>query len=225
MAVELHLPDLPEVPLSLGPAGPAAPRPRTPWRWRVREALMSYLPLLLMAALALGTWWLVKNSPKAPPTPVDRPRGHEPDYTMSNFSLERFDASGRLALRMQGSRMRHFPDSARIEIDGIRLLALAPDGRTTEAHARQAVARDDGSEVQLVGEAEVRSLDARGVPLVVRSEYLQAFPSSGRLRTNRPVRVRHGGSDLRAAGLEYDRDRGVLELRGPMRIVLAPTTP
>ena len=75
MAVELHLPDLPEVPLSLGPAGPPpAPVARAlPWHLRLRDLLSAYLPLLLMALLALSTWWLVKNTPTlAPCRPAPR---------------------------------------------------------------------------------------------------------------------------------------------------------
>jgi len=51
-----------------GTLAPAAARPgggRTPQplRWRLVELLSSYLPLLLMGVLAMGTWWLVKNTP------------------------------------------------------------------------------------------------------------------------------------------------------------------
>ena len=55
MAVELHLPDLPEIPLSLGPPHPPGPRARVPWHVRVQDVLSAYLPLLLMLLLALGT--------------------------------------------------------------------------------------------------------------------------------------------------------------------------
>ncbi len=41
MAVELHLPDLPEVPLSVGPPPGTPPRPRMPWHLRLRDALSS----------------------------------------------------------------------------------------------------------------------------------------------------------------------------------------
>jgi lipopolysaccharide export system protein LptC len=34
--------------------------------WRGRLQLSAYLPLALMAALALATWWLLKNSPVFP---------------------------------------------------------------------------------------------------------------------------------------------------------------
>ena len=64
MSVELHLPDLPEVPISLGAMVGKAPRQSI--ATRLHEGLSSYLPLLLMALLALGSWWLVKNTPQAP---------------------------------------------------------------------------------------------------------------------------------------------------------------
>jgi hypothetical protein len=75
---ELHLPDLPEVEVSLG-ALPKAPQPQRAMRLRLRELLGAYLPLLLMALLALGTWWLVKNTPRPSgagdqPAVAQRPR-------------------------------------------------------------------------------------------------------------------------------------------------------
>src|SRR3954451_24775169 len=102
MSVELHLPDLPEVPIVLGapPPAPAGPQLRPAWPLRVRDALSAYLPLLLMALLALATWWLVKTTPTAPVLPDEVPLRHDPDYTMSQFALERFDAAGRLKVRV-----------------------------------------------------------------------------------------------------------------------------
>ena len=72
---------------TLGPllpeAGAAvAGAPRLPWHERALAHVSAYLPLLLMALLALGTWWLVRNTPTVPqPKPALPPR-HEPDYTM-----------------------------------------------------------------------------------------------------------------------------------------------
>jgi lipopolysaccharide export system protein LptC len=225
ISVELHLPDLPEVPISLGPAAEepgAPPRPRLPWHLRLREALSAYLPLLLMGLLALASWWLVKNAPRSePPAPARAPAG-EPDYTMTEFALERFDAGGRLKLRIEGERLRHFPDSDRIEIDRARIQSWAPDGRLTLATAARALGNGDGSEVQLLGGAEVTAQDAAGVPVVMRGEFLHAFLVTEQVRSHLPVLVRHGGSELRAAGLEYDHAARRLALKGPLRAQLPP---
>ena len=218
MAADLHIPDLPEVALSLGPA-PAARRPAVlPWPLRLRDALLSYLPLLLMLLLALATWWLVKKSPKPPGASPEAATRIEPDYTMSGFALERFDAQGRLKLRLEGAQMRHFPATDRIEIEAVKVRAVAPDGRVTLAHAQRALSNSDGSEVQLLGGAEVTSEDAGGAPLVMRSEYLHAFLVTERVTTTAPVWVQFGATQVRGASLDYDHAARRLDLGGPMRM-------
>jgi lipopolysaccharide export system protein LptC len=219
MAVELHLPDLPEVPLSL-PTLSSAPRQRMPWHLRLREALMAYLPLLLMTLLALATWWLVKHSPRWDAPAQERAASSEPDYTMTQFALERFDASGRLKLRIEGARLRHFPDTDRVDIDEAQIQAFAPDGRVTVARAKRALGSGDGSELQLLGGAEVTSVDASGAPLLMRSEFLHAFLLLERVRSHLPVRVQQAGNELRAGGLDYDHPSARLELKGPVRAVM-----
>ncbi len=223
--VELHLPDLPEVPLSLGPVvAPAGEERRRamPWHLRLRETLSAYLPILLMAALALATWWLVKNSPKPPGEVAPRAVSAEPDYTMSGFALERFAPDGRLMLRIEGAQMRHYPATDRIEIDGAQIQAWSPAGRLTRASAARAVGTGDGSELQLLGGAEVVGEDAAGVPLLMRSEFLHAFFIDERVESDRPVLVRHGATELRAAGLLYAHASQRLELKGPLKVTLTP---
>jgi len=224
MSVELHLPDLPEVPISLG-ATPGAARAARPWPLRVRDALSAYLPLLLMALLALATWWLVKNSPRPPEVAAERPLSLDPDYTMTTFSIDRFDAAGRLKLRIEGERMRHFPATDRIEIDDVQIRSIAPDGRETKARAARALGNGDGSEMQLLGGAEVTSEDAAGDALVMRGEFLHAFLVTERVKSHLPVLVRTAGAEMRAAGMEYDHATRRLDLTGPMRAVMTPRAP
>jgi lipopolysaccharide export system protein LptC len=223
--IELNLPDLPEVPISLGPvAGPreTAPRPPMPIGSRVREALTSYLPLLMMVLLALGTWWLVKNSPQPLVARAKEAPRADPDYTMSGFSVQRFARDGRLRVRVEGREMRHFPDTDRIEIDDATIRAFAPDGRVTHAMARQAIANGDATEVQLLGGARVRSITPAGVPVELDSEFLHAFIDTERIRTHLPVQVRHGSSMIRAGGLDFDNLAQRLDLLGPMRGTFPP---
>ena len=226
LSVELHLPDLPEVPLSWGatPAGSGV-RMVPPWYFRLRETLSSYLPLLLMALLALATWWLVKNSPRAPAAVVARPATTEPDAVMNRFTLERFGASGQLKLRIEGAELRHFPDTDRVEIEQARIVAYAPDGRVTRARAAQVRGQADGSELLLSGGAEVISTDGQGAPLVIRSESLHAYVLLDRVQAPKPVHVQHRGADLRANSLNYDHSRGLLDLNGPLKAVLQPRVP
>lgn len=224
MALGLHLPDLDSA-LSLGPLPPRALPPRLPlpWHQRARDILATYLPLVLMLVLALGTWWLVKNTP-SPDEPSERalPR-KEPDYTMDHFVVERFDKDGRLKVRVQGERLRHFADTEIIEVDQARVRAVAADGRVTLAQARRAIANGDGTELQLIGDARVDSTGPRGEPIQFRGEFLHAFLATERVRSHLPVVVTSEGSEFRAMGMEYDRLTGQLQLQGKMRALLLPS--
>jgi lipopolysaccharide export system protein LptC len=228
---ELHLPDLPEVSVQLGlpvlggadaPVAGRPPRPPQSWRYRLLQGLSSYLPLLLMALLAAGTWWLVRNTPQAPGARAEAPPSQTPDYTMNGFAITRFAPDGQVALRIAGDVLRHFPATDRLEIDGVRIRVTAPDGRLTQATARHAVANGDGSEIQLLGGAEVVSQMPGGEMLEVKGEFLHAFLRFERLRSHLPVQVRHGGTLARAGGLDYDNLQRQLILKGPVRATVAP---
>ena len=224
--IELTLPDLPEVPISLGPAagggrfGAAA----LPWPLRLREALASALPLLLMVLLAVGSWWLVRNAPQPlEPRPPAATRV-EPDYTMTGFMVQRFGADGRLRVQIEGRQLRHLPAAGRLEIEGATIRAFAPDGRETVAIARLALADDKTTEVQLIGGARVQARSSRGEDAVLEGERLLLYPQERRVFSDQAVRVRRGADEFEATGLEYRQDTGVLELLGPMRGVFAPRT-
>ena len=224
--IELTLPDLPEVPISLGPvaeraAGAAAP---LPWPDRLRDALTAALPLILMLVLAVGSWWLVRNAPQPlEPRPPAATRV-EPDYTMTGFMVQRFGADGRLRVQIEGRQLRHLPAAGRLEIEGATIRAFAPDGRETVAIARLALADDKTTEVQLIGGARVQARSSRGEDAVLEGERLLLYPQERRVRTDEAVRVRLGADEFEATGLEYRQDTGVLELLGPMRGVFAPRT-
>lgn len=227
MAVELHLPDLPEVPVAIGGGEPAAPkdigaRPRVTLRQRLRDLFSAYLPLVLMALLALGSWWLVKNMPPPLKPKQAAPPRAEPDYTMSGFTLERFEPSGRLKVRLSGAQLRHFPDTDRIEVDQLRLEAFAPDGRIMQARAQRGLSNGDASEIQLFGQVQVQQQDKQGAPLRVSSEFLHLYTVSEQMRTHLPVRVERGGTVLTAQALSYDHAAGLLAVGGPARVLFPP---
>jgi lipopolysaccharide export system protein LptC len=141
---------------------------------------------------------------------------------MAGFSITRFSPEGQVVLRIAGDALRHFPATDVLEFEGVRIHAIAPDGRTTDATAQRALANGDGSEVQLLGGARVISqLDGAEV-LELQGEFLHAFLRFERIRSHLPVRLRHGGTETRAGGLEYDHLQQLLQLNGPVRSTLVP---
>lgn len=197
-----------------------------PWRWRVVEFFSAYLPLLLMALLALGTWWLVKNTPVAEGERAAAPLRHEPDYEMRNFSVQRFGAQGPLKAQIEGDLLRHFPDTDTVEIDNVRVRAVGADGRITYASARRGIANGAGTEVQLLGGAQVVS-EATPTQAAIdfRGEFLHAFLDTERVRSHLPVTVTHGDTQVRAEGMEYSHLDRLIQFSGRMRASFPPTPP
>ena len=81
-----------------GRPGGALPRPKSAWRTvlGVWDSLSIYMPLLMMGALALGTYWLVRNTPIFSPTESVKEVRHEVDYFVRQFTVKNFDDAGRL---------------------------------------------------------------------------------------------------------------------------------
>ena len=213
-----------------GPAAlaPTASPPEAPRRRGLAERLFAasaYLPLMLMALLALGTWWLVRNTPVLEPPRAAAPLRHVPDYTMSRFLVQRFGEDGAMRAQLEGDSLRHYPDTDTLEVDNARLRAVAPDGRVTVAAARRALANDDGSEVQLEGGANVvREGGQEELPIEFNGEFLHFFVATERVRSHLPVVVTQGGTRLSADAFDYDhRGRG-LALHGNVRATFPART-
>jgi lipopolysaccharide export system protein LptC len=198
----------------------------------VRQAwdqLSLYLPVVIMALLALGTWWLVRNAPKPLLPAVDHSQTHEPDYFMKQFSVKSFDAKGRLQSEVQGEVARHYPDTDTLEIDKARMRSVSEQGRMTVATGDRALSNADGSEVQLFGNAIVtrEPLPAkRGVPaqprLEFRGEFLHAYTNAERVRSDKPVTLTRGKDQFTADSMDYDNLDQVMQMRGRVRGVLQP---
>ena len=108
-------------------AGPEPVAPAAPWLARLFDLASAYLPLVMMAVLAGGTWWLVRNAPIVEgPRKASAPR-HEPDYVMTRFIVQRFAADGSLRTQIEGDTLRHYADDDTLEIDAARIRAIGDE--------------------------------------------------------------------------------------------------
>ena len=187
------------------------------------ERVSIYLPLILMALLALGTYWLVRNAPMMGLPEAVQPLRHDPDYFMRGFSIKTFDAVGRLKSEILGVEARHYLDTDTVEIDQVRIRSVNPEGRVTVATANRGLSNADGSEVQLFGNAVVTrqaATDAAGKPLPqleFRGEFLHAFVDSERVTSNKPVTMTRGGDRFTADNMDYNNLDRQMELRGRVK--------
>ena len=216
---------------SLVPAAePAVRRHVLPWHRRSLSALSAYLPLMLMAVVALATWWLVKNTPVfqgAKPAQVLR---HIPDYTMRNFKVQRFAADGSMRLQIEGDEARHYPDTDTLEVDHARIRSVAPGSGVTVATALKAVSNGDGSEVQLNGQAHVvrEAFQADGKTteaIDFKSEFLHAYLQTEQVKSHLPVTITRGTVRIQGASMNYDNLSRVALFKGSVKATFGSGDP
>ena len=122
-----------------------------------------------------------------------------------------------------GDLVRHYPDTDTVEIDNPQLRSISPEGITTDASARHALASDDAKVVDLSGDARVvRRVAAGQPPMEFRGEQLHADFNRERVDSHRPVRLSQGAATWTADAFEYDHRTQRIELRGTIRAVLPP---
>ena len=204
-----------------------------PSAWtRLRQGLdraSLYLPIILTGALALGTYWLVRNAPRlVQPTAKQAPT-HEPDFFMRDFTVKNFLPDGSLRSELSGKEGRHYPDTDTLEVDQVRVRSISPEGLVTHATADRGLSNGDGSEIQLFGNAVVirdAAVTASGRPmprLEFRGEFLHAFVNTERVKSNKPVTLIRGSDRFIADSMDYDNLSGVANLNGRVRGLLVPS--
>ncbi|MDD0810976.1 LPS export ABC transporter periplasmic protein LptC [Curvibacter sp. RS43] len=214
------------------PTPPAPNRPRPPALRVARlcaDHLSIYLPVILMAVLALGTYWLVRTTPVfAPAGPAQAVR-HDPDYFMRDFAVKTFAPDGRLKSEVRGTEGRHYPDTDTLEIDQVHMRSYSAEGHVTVATAKRALSNSDSSEVQLFGNAVVvrepiTQANGREIPrMEFRSEFLHAFTDTERVKSHLPVELIRGNDRFTGDAMDFDNLERVIELRGRVHGTLVPT--
>jgi lipopolysaccharide export system protein LptC len=191
---------------------------------RALDSLALYLPGLVMAIFALGSWWLVRSLPTLLNDAPTKAVRQEPDYYLNQFSVQSFNSSGRLIKEISGKRAQHFPDSDTLEISDVVLQGVNPNGKRFNARADRALAKGDGSEMTLMGDVlltQQASSKNNGLsPIELRSQKLNTMTKEERLFSNVPVEIRRGQDVFTANSMRLNSQTGEYELTGKVRGVI-----
>jgi lipopolysaccharide export system protein LptC len=201
------------------------PLPRLPdWWW---NQLSLYLPVVLMGLLALGSYWVVSQSPKPSEPRPERPVSKAPDYFMQDFAIRTFGPQGELRSEIQGNALRHYPANQTVEVDGARLRMVNAQGRVTTAVAERLETDDAQSFYTLSGgvvvvrEALTRPGQARWPRLEFKGERITYEVASGVLSSDLPVQMTRDRHRMQADTLRYSEDSRQALLQGRVRATLS----
>ncbi len=197
--------------------------PVSGWRNRL-ETLVAFLPMVLLAILLWGSVWLVRNAPKAVSGPVVAKTSHEPDYFANNFTLKTYSLQGELKSFLQGTSSLHFPDTLTNLIEQPVVHSISRSGRLTTAVAKRSLSNEDGSEIQLIGQAVVhkQGLATQDPAMTLRSEFIHFFANTDSLVTYAPVKIERGENRFQGNGLKADNLNQRFLLQGQVKVLLVP---
>ena len=128
---------------------------------RSLDKLALYLPGILMALFALGSWWLLRSLPSITTDAPTQTVRLEPDSYLEQFSVKSFDKQGRLTREVSGHRAQHFPNTDTLEISNVTLRGQNPNGQRNDVFTANSMQLNSKSgEYELKG--QVRGVIASG---------------------------------------------------------------
>src|SRR5690606_3276829 len=153
------------------------------------------LPILLLIAIVVGTWWAADYAQRA--IPIDPPARltHEMDSWARDFVMLRTDPTGKPINRMEGTYAEHFPDDDSYHVTEPRAVGQQAANPITVGTADTAIMEQGGKRIIMNGSAHVhRQPDAENDALDVRSEQLIIVPEDDVIYTDLPAVIHKGNS-------------------------------
>jgi lipopolysaccharide export system protein LptC len=183
-----------------------------------------------MGGLTLLTFWLVQKNTPLPINPIERPRLHEPDYTLKNGALSYLNEQGQTKYRILGKDLIHYDDDASIDITQPRMRAFQPDKAPVTVRAKRGHIDGDLSVLDLYDNVEIyrppqsASETQKASPyLLAKSSYFQVLINDDIIKTDKPVELEQGLSVMQSsAGGVFDNVQQSMQLLGAVKGRIEP---
>lgn len=192
---------------------------------RLLDALSVYLPLIMLALLASGSWWLVRSVPTLNSPVANKPVRQDPDYRLGDFSVKSFNKDGQMTREISGGKAQHFPATEALHIEEIRIFAQNEKNDRMDAQAQKGIASDDGKQITLLGRAQAIQHQRASRPQIeLQGERLIALPDEDKIVSDDPVRIIRGRDVFTANSMSFNSNTGEYALQGRVRGSLVPKT-
>lgn len=200
--------------------------PNTRSRHNGWNRLATYLPILLMGSLALGSYWIVRLNPTSTTTPITPQVSQHPDYFMQNFAVRTFGPDGALQQELHGTQAQHFPSTEQLKVQQALIRSLTPQGQTITAQAQLLHTNADHTNYQLQGQVHITREAQHAVTssmthaLQFEGEQLQLNTQTQQLQSEQPVHLVRDRNHMYGNQLHYDHQQGIATLKGQVRATL-----
>lgn len=207
-----------------------------PHRKKIRDVILditsAYLPIILTAILALGSWHMARQAPSVE-KPAQVLADNMPDFRMDNFSVSRFNQTGDLVAHIQGTHAQHFFNNDVLHIEDLDSYWFSFNNQTTTiARAQKGISQNHNQIIDLKGEAKIlitptkdNSQPTANSPIFIQSPTLRLWPHEQKLHTPQPSTITHKNAHFQSVGLDYEHNTGILTLPSKVHGVFWPQKP
>lgn len=185
--------------------------------------VLKFLPILLMAVLTLGTYWMVQMN--HPNLDTEKQKRHVPDYIMDGVVVTTLGPEGNTKFRVVGQTLIRYEDDASLEMD----FPIAR--RFHEAKPPITVKSDKGfmdgdmTILDMVGNASLTrpaqaatATQAGSARLLMSSSKFTVLMNDDIVKTNRPVNLEQGQSIMTSQdGAIFDNVHQKLTMIGQVK--------
>ena len=198
----------------------------------IGRTLLRLMPLILMGALTLMTFWLVQKNTPPESSMLERVRLHEPDYIIKDGTLSALNEQGNTKYRILGNKVTHYDDDASIDIDAPRMRLFQPDKPPVTVKSDTGHLDGDLTILELIDNASIfrpaqaaTATEPATLRMLASSSYYKVLINDDIVETNRPITLEQGMSIMHSSdGGTFNNVQQSMTLSGQVkgRIERAP---
>ena len=166
---------------------------------RLFRLVMILAPLVV---LALGSFWLLEVLRRSASDYVPNKARTEPDFYVEQFSYVKLAQDGKAQYHFSGAKLSHNPQDDSYDIVQPVVRTVSQSTQPMTVRSETAHVNSDNSEVHMYRNVELdRPASGDAEPLHAKSDYLLVLPDDDMMKTDKPVEITLGRSQLNGAGM------------------------
>lgn len=186
---------------------------------KMRGASTLLFPILLLAALAILTYWVNLNvQPPAAKSNADS--RHDPDYFLNHFETTQTNLNGGLRYTLQADQMKHYPDDDSTDLVKPIYAQFELGKKYIEVEGDTGEVSSNGEDIKLYENVLLtrQPYGDKGL-MTLETDYLNILPEEDIVLTQKPVVIKQAPKTVvHANGMVYEKKKLRITLLHKVRV-------
>jgi len=181
----------------------------------LRSKITAVLPVIVLAGLAVCSYWLLQSSLPTHQEEAPQPLTHTADAFATNLTVSMLDVTGITHYRLNAATMVHFEDDASSDVTLPAIRGFTPGEPDVTVFSRIGSMNGDQSIVDFYDQARVlRAAGPTDPAMEADSEHFRVFVNDDIIQSEKPVKLQRGVSVMYGDSMTYHNTTRQLFLYG-----------